>query len=148
MIATCHSCSQSNRIPAARLRDQAKCASCKASLLPLTHPLAVKSAEDFDELIRDSPGPVLVDFWAAWCGPCRAVAPEFEKIAAQRKGEIIVAKVDTEALPAVSARFGIQGIPTMIVFHRGKEISRTSGAMPASAIVEQLGLQDLSRFSL
>jgi thiol:disulfide interchange protein len=70
-----------NRLPASRMREKAKCAACKAPLLPLTRPIALGSAQDFDELVRDASAPVLVDFWAAWCGPCRMVAPELEKIA-------------------------------------------------------------------
>ncbi len=140
MIVPCPGCSKSNRLPASRLRDKAKCAACKAPLLPATHPMTVSSGADFDELLRDSPAPVLVDFWAAWCGPCRTVAPELEKIANERVGRIVVAKVDTEALPEVAARFGIRSIPTMILFRDGKEAHRLSGAMPASAIAAQLAL--------
>jgi thioredoxin 2 len=140
MIVQCSKCSQSNRLPAARLREKAKCASCKMPLLPLAHPVAIASKSDFDELLRDAPGPVLVDFWAAWCGPCRTVAPELEKISLRRAGEVIVAKVDTDALPEVAERFGIQSIPTMIVFRNGSETDRLSGAMPASAIEARLSL--------
>jgi thioredoxin 2 len=120
--------------------EKARCAACKAPLLPLARPIAVASANDFDELVRDSPGPILVDFWAAWCGPCRTVAPELEKLARERAGTVIVAKVDTEQLPDVAGRFGIRSIPTMIVFRGGKEAARLSGAMPASAIAERLSL--------
>jgi thioredoxin 2 len=140
VIIQCEDCSKSNRLPAARVTDRAKCAACKAQLLPLTHPVAVGSAEDFDELLRDARVPVLVDFWAAWCGPCRAVAPELVKVAGQRSGAVIVAKVDTEALPDVASRFGIRSIPTMILFRDGKEDRRVSGAMPADAIVARMSL--------
>jgi thioredoxin 2 len=140
MIVSCPSCSRSNRLRAARLGEKAKCGACKASLLPLAHPVSVESVEEFDELIRDAPVPVLVDFWAAWCGPCRAVAPEFAKIADQRAGKIVVAKVDTEALPAVAARFDIRSIPTMILFRLGQEARRLSGARPAAAIMAELSV--------
>lgn len=122
------------------MSDKARCAACKAPLLPLARPVAVASAEDFDELVRDGPAPVLIDFWADWCAPCRMVGPELEKVARQRAGTLIVAKVDTEALPDVAQRFGIRSIPTMILFRSGKEAQRLSGAMPAEAIVSRLSL--------
>lgn len=140
MLVQCSSCSRSNRLPASRAAEKANCAACKTPLLPLHRPIAVASAEDFDELVRDAPAPVLIDFWAAWCGPCRTVAPELEKIAKGHAGRLIVAKVDTEALPNVAARFSIRSIPTMILFRGGKEAARLSGAMPASEIVSQLAL--------
>jgi thioredoxin 2 len=140
VIIECSACSRPNRLPAARVRNRAKCAACKAPLLPPTRPIAVGSPEDFDELVRDAPAPVLVDFWAAWCGPCRAVAPELEAIARDRAGNVIVAKVDTDALPAVAGRFGIRSIPTMILFREGHEAKRLTGAMRASDIAAQLAI--------
>jgi thioredoxin 2 len=140
MEVACSSCQTHNRVPAKRLWDKAKCAKCKAALLPLSSPVALASSADFDELVREAPGPVLIDFWAAWCGPCRMVAPEMEKLARERGSVVVVAKVDTEALPAVAQRFGIRSIPTMILFRGGSEARRLSGAMPAAEIARQLAL--------
>jgi thioredoxin 2 len=140
MIVACASCSRPNRVPAARLRDRAHCAACKAPLLPLSRAVPVTSEQDFDDLVGHSPEPVLVDFWATWCGPCRAVAPELEKIADQRAGNLIVAKVDTDALPEVAGRFGIRSIPTIVLFRAGKEAQRLSGAMSASEISSRLSI--------
>lgn len=140
VLIHCPTCLRPNRAPAVRLGDHAKCAACKSALLPLLSPVAIGSSVDFDELVRDSPIPILVDFWAAWCGPCRMVAPELAKLASSRGGGLIVAKVDTEGLPELAARFRIQGIPTMVLFRDGKESTRLSGAMPANEIAAKLGL--------
>ena len=140
MVRTCSSCGRDNRIPAARLDARARCAACKTPILPVDEPLAVTRVEDFDELLRDSPLPVVVDFWADWCGPCHAVAPELKKVASTHAGRVVVAKVDTEALQQVAGRFGIRSIPTMIRFDKGQETKRVSGAQPASALSAALGL--------
>ena len=140
MIVKCSSCSKPNRVPAARAGDKARCAACKAPILPLSRTVAVASARDFDELMTEASLPVLVDFWATWCGPCRVVAPELEKLAQNQTGHLIVAKLDTEALPTVAAQFQIHSIPTMILFRSGKEATRLSGARSAGDIATQLSL--------
>ncbi|MAQ19470.1 MAG: thiol reductase thioredoxin [Sandaracinus sp.] len=139
MILTCPSCGQRNRVPAEKLDAQPKCGACKAAM-QVAQPVNVRSAEEFDELLWKSPLPILTDFWAAWCGPCKMVAPELEKLARDKAGQVVVAKVDTDALPEVAGRYQITGIPTMILFQQGREAQRVSGAMPAAAIAQQLGL--------
>jgi thioredoxin 2 len=140
MNVECSSCGRLNRVPPERVSDKAHCAACKGPLLPLARPIPLRTAEEFDELVRGAPVPVLVDFWAAWCGPCRVVAPELEKIARERTGSVVVAKVDTDALPDVAGRFGIRSIPTMVLLRGGREDKRVAGAMPASAIASSLAL--------
>lgn len=140
MIVECPSCATKNRVPAARLDEDAKCGKCKTPLLPLGKAATVESAPDFFELIKSSPVPVLVDFWAPWCGPCRMVGPELERVAAEKRGQVVVAKVNTDELQAVAGRYGIQAIPTMILFSGGREAKRLQGAMRAPAIVQELSL--------
>src|SRR6187431_1249455 len=131
VILTCPSCTKRNRIPFGR---DAKCGHCGAAMPALGEPVEVPSEAAFDALIRNSRLPVVVDFWAPWCGPCRAVAPEIQRVAAEHAGNWLVAKVNTEALPGLAVQFGIQSIPTMAVFLDGREVSRTMGARPAAAI--------------
>ena len=139
MLVTCPKCEARNRVPAARLAEHPKCGRCKA---PVTRdkPYAPTTAAEFDELVGGSPLPVVVDFWAAWCGPCRMVAPEVDKLARQRAGQVVVAKLDTEALPEVAARYGIQGIPAFIAFRGGREVQRAVGAMSADQLARSLGV--------
>ncbi len=140
MIRVCPHCSAKNRVPADKLDRAPKCGRCHEALGPVSAPIPIESAAEFDGLIGGSPLPVLVDFWAAWCGPCRVVAPELERLARERAGRALVAKVDTDALPDVAGRYGIRGIPTMILFRDGQEASRVSGAMPAAEIARAVGL--------
>lgn len=140
MIVGCPSCGVKNRLPAARLDENARCGKCKTSLAPLGDTVSLESSADFLELIRGSPVPVLVDFWAPWCGPCRVVAPELSRVAAEKKGQVIVAKVNTDELRDVAGRYDIQAIPTMILFSGGRETKRLQGAMRAPAIVRELSI--------
>lgn len=141
MIATCPSCGRANRLPASRLDARAHCGGCKGALLPLRHPVEIGSAKELDELVRGSPLPVVVDFWAPWCGPCRMVAPELESVAARNAGRAVIAKVNTDELGDLAEQFRIRGIPTLIRFDEGYETKRITGAQRADGIVRALGLE-------
>jgi len=130
----CGSCGQLNRIAFDRLADRGSCGKCATELPPPAAPVEVPTDAAYTAMIKGSSLPVLVDYWAPWCGPCRFMAPEMEKVAAARAGRLLVAKVNTEDLPAIGQREGIMSIPTIAVFERGHPVSRTSGARPAADI--------------
>jgi thioredoxin 2 len=134
MIRRCSACGQENRVPARHLAHAGKCGACKAPLPPLSEPLDVDQAT-FDEIVAQAGVPVLVDFWASWCGPCRMVAPEVKKAAARLAGKAVVLKVDTERNPELSARFAVQSIPSFAVFSGGRRVSQQAGAMNQERLV-------------
>ena len=135
LIVTCPSCQQKNRVPFGHEGpESAKCKKC-GTLLPATgEPVEVPNAEIFDALVESSRLPVVVDFWAPWCGPCRMVAPELARVASKHAGRYLIVKVNTDAVPELGDRFSIRSIPTMAVFDGGRERARTSGARPAADI--------------
>ena len=112
--------------------SETRCGKCKTALPAAAEPVEVHNEREFDALVRDATNPVVVDFWAPWCGPCRMVAPELARVAAANAGRLVVVKVNTDEVPELGERFRIRSIPTMAVFRGGKEIARTSGAMPAA----------------
>jgi thioredoxin 2 len=132
VILVCGKCGRKNRVPFRA--GEAKCGGCGERLPPPGAPVEAPDAASFDALVRDASVPVVVDFWAPWCGPCRMVAPELERVAAGNAGRYLVVKVNTDAVPELGERFRIQSIPTMAVFDGGREVARTSGARPAADI--------------
>jgi thioredoxin 2 len=138
VLVKCPSCGQVNRLGYRHLNRTIRCAKCHTNLPAPAAPVEVASAAAFDALIAQSPVPVLVDFWAAWCGPCRMMAPEVDKVARQTTGTALIVKVDTEAVPELGERFGIRSIPTVAVFKNGQVVVREAGARPAAALQDLL----------
>jgi thioredoxin 2 len=129
----CPHCDTTNRVPEEKLGDGAKCGKCK-QLLFIRKPIALTQAS-FDRHIGASDIPVVVDFWASWCAPCRMMAPGFEQAAARVEPRVRLAKLDTEAEPGIASRYAIRGIPTMIAFKGGAEVARVSGALDAGSLL-------------
>ena len=128
----CPACLAANRVPAARLAEDPKCGKCGARLLD-GHP-AELGEDQFEAFVQRTELPVLADFWAPWCGPCRAMAPQFERAAQSLKERVRLVKVNTEEAPGLAQRYGIRAIPTLILFRNGAEAKRMSGALDAGAL--------------
>jgi thioredoxin 2 len=129
----CPHCLSINRVPQARLADDPVCGKCGNALLD-GKPATLTDA-NFDRITTRTELPIVVDFWATWCGPCISMAPHFERAASQLKGQVLFAKVDSDANPQLSGRFGIRSIPTMVRLLNGNEVARQTGALQASQIV-------------
>jgi thioredoxin 2 len=134
LLLACPECSRRNRLKYEGLGHTFRCAQCKNELQSPREPVDIQTDLVFDALTSRSALPVLVDFWAPWCGPCKMVAPELVKVAAEGAGHFVVAKVNTEELPSLAQRFRVTAIPTMVLFKGGREVARQAGAMPAPAI--------------
>lgn len=124
----CGFCLKLNRIDVSRAADRPRCGECERPFL-LDRPVKL-AGDDLERLVSDAEVPVLIDFYADWCGPCKVMAPVLDQLAAERVGEILVAKLDTDLSPQVAAAMGIRGIPTLILFGEGSEIGRLTGAVP------------------
>ena len=128
MVRSCQVCGRKNRIPPKHLADTGRCGACKSPLPPINEPVEV-SVEEFEEIIREARVPVLIDFWADWCGPCRIAAHEVERTAAEMAGRAIVLKVDTERYPQLAARYQVRGIPNFAVFSEGRLVKQQAGVV-------------------
>ena len=145
ILRNCPRCGRRNRMRYEGLGQTFHCGQCKNQLPPLNEPVDVRSDLVFDALIGRSKLPVLVDFWAPWCGPCKMVAPEFRKVARETAGLFVLAKVNTEEVGSLAARFRVTAIPTIVLFENGLEVARQAGAMPATAIQKFIEQAQVSR---
>ena len=128
LVRSCKSCGRKNRIPAKYLAETGRCGVCKSPLPPVNEPLEV-DPEQFDEITQNARVPVLIDFWASWCGPCQTSAPEVVRTAADMAGRAVVIKVDTERYPQLAARFNVRGIPNFVVFYGGRLVTQQAGVV-------------------
>lgn len=134
VIVSCPSCGRLNRLRFDALGKPTRCGSCRATLGPPAAAVEIGDADTFDAAARTSALPLLVDFWAPWCSPCRMVAPELERVAQSNAGRYVIVKVNTDVVTDVAARFNIRSIPTLALVFGGRELARVAGVRPASEI--------------
>src|SRR5918912_907404 len=136
VTVACPMCDQLNRVDLARIADGPKCGSCGRPMR-LDRPIRLTDAT-LDRVVQDASVPVVVDFYADWCAPCKVMAPVFDELARERAGSVLFAKVDTDRSPQVSMKFGVRNIPTLVVFNNGREVTRQVGAVPKPALARLL----------
>ena len=137
LVRKCPACGTSNRVPAEHLADTGRCGSCKGPLPPVADPIEA-DPQLFDDVVQGATVPILVDFWAAWCGPCRMAAPEVHRTAQNLAGRAVVLKVDTDAHPDLAQRYGVRGIPNFVVLKQGKVVLQQAGFVPHTRMEEWL----------
>jgi thioredoxin 2 len=137
MVVACERCGRKNRVSAAHLARQVNCGACKSPLTPIDRPVDA-DADTFDEAARHAPVPVLVDFWADWCGPCKMAAPLVARVAAEMKGRAIVLKVDTDRHPELAERYQVRGIPNFLVLRQGEVALQQAGVVSAEEMMRWL----------
>ncbi len=136
VLETCRACGALNRIPKARVFDDPVCGSCKQKLWPRAPAEATDAT--FAREVEDSPLPVLVDFWAPWCGPCRVLGPVLEEVAKERAGRVKIIKLNVDENPGIARRFGVSSIPALKLFREARVVDEWVGAMPKSAVLSRL----------
>ncbi len=129
MIRTCKSCGRKNRVAPSNLTSRVRCGACKTELDRITEPIEADAAL-FDEIVNGARVPVLVDFWAPWCGPCRMAAPEVERVARDNAGRAVVLKVNTDEQAQLAERYHVRGIPYLVVFRDGRIVTQQAGVVP------------------
>jgi len=135
IIVKCDRCGTKNRIPSRRINESPKCGRCKSPLKAAAPGIPIDvNDQTFDKEVISYPGPVLIDCWAPWCGPCRMIAPVLEQIAAEYSGRVKIAKLNVDENPIISSQYGIQSIPTMLIFKNGNQVDKLVGALPRQEI--------------